>query len=437
MKHPIKEIIEKRQLNIPVGIASFCTANSLVIETILENANRFGDYVLIESTANQVNQYGGYANMTPFEFAKYIFDIADKVNFPKDKIILGGDHLGPLAWVDKPEKEAMENACELVRQAVLAGYTKIHLDTSMRVGDDSLNEKLSDEVIARRGAILYEVCEKAFKERYNKYPDSMHPIYIIGSEVPIPGGIQDETDSLEITKPSDLENTIKVYKKELNKLGFGENLDNIVAIVVQPGVEFGNDDLHIYDRLAAKNLSKSLKKYPNIVFEGHSTDYQSKFKLKEMVEDGVAILKVGPALTFALREALFSLSLMENDLIEDEMKKSHFIEILDEVMLNNPKDWKKYYFGSDDDIKLARKYSFSDRSRYYLSNNKIEQAISILFKNIDSCHVPLGMIKQHFPEAFEKIRDGTISKSSKNLVKSHIEEVIEDYNFAVKYNYKL
>ena len=312
MMHPINEIIKKRQLGMLLGIASFCTANDIVIEAILDNANRFGDYVLIESTANQVNQFGGYANMTPFEFSQYIFEIAKKVNFPKEKIILGGDHLGPLAWADKPEKEAMENACELVKQAVLAGYTKIHLDTSMMLADDSPDERLSDEIIAKRGAMLYNSCEEAFKKRCEEYPESMHPVYIIGSEVPIPGGIQSEDDALQVTDIKDFENTINTYKAIFNEFGFNDAFDNIVAIVVQPGVEFGNDELHIYDRNASKDLSNKLKEYPNLVFEGHSTDYQSKFKLKEMVEDGVAILKVGPALTFALREGLFALSLIED-----------------------------------------------------------------------------------------------------------------------------
>lgn len=47
-----------------------------------------------------------------------------------------------------------------------------------------------------------------------------------------------------------------------------------------------------------------------------------------MVTDGIAILKVGPALTFGLREALFSLSMMEKELVPEE-KRANFIETLD------------------------------------------------------------------------------------------------------------
>ena len=381
MEHPIKKILSKRHDGIPSGIASYCTSNKIVIESILEYYLEKNEYVLIECTANQVNQFGGYMNMTPSDFRDYVYNIADKIGFPKDKIILGADHFGPLTWSDKSEKEAMDNAKELVRLAVLAGYTKIHLDTSMLLGSDDTSKKLSDETIARRGATLYKVCEEAFNERLNKHPDSIHPVYVIGSEVPIPGGEYEEKHTLKVTNPNDFENTINAYDEIFREFGFENAWDNIIAVVVQPGVEFNNEDVHDYDRAKSKELVDKLKEYPNLVFEGHSTDYQFCFKLKEMVEDGVAILKVGPAVTYALREALFSLSLMEKELVDD---RDNFIDVLEEIMLKSPKDWEKYYTGSELEQKLARKYSFSDRSRYYLANDKIDECIEGLFENIDS-----------------------------------------------------
>ena len=256
-------------------------------------------------------------NMTPADFVKYVHTIADNVGFPKDRIILGADHFGPLAWADKPENEAMENAKELVRLAVLAGYSKIHLDTSMFLGSDDTSKRLSDEIISKRGVELYKICEEAFTERCKKFPNSIHPIYVIGSEVPIPGGEYEEKDTLTVTSPQDFENTINIYDKTFKENGFDDAWDNIIAVVVQPGVEFDNYGIHDYDRNKSLELCEKLTEYPNLVFEGHSTDYQSPIKLKEMVEDGVAILKVGPALTYALREGLFSLSLMEKELIKD------------------------------------------------------------------------------------------------------------------------
>ena len=429
--HPIKEILSKRQNGISSGIASYCTSNKLVIESILEYYLETDEHVLIECTANQVNQFGGYMNMTPADFRDYVYDIADKISFPKERIILGADHFGPLVWADKSEKEAMDNAKELVKLAVLAGYTKIHLDTSMFLGSDDTSKKLSDETIAKRGAILYKTCEDAFDERIKEYPNSIHPVYVIGSEVPIPGGEYEEKNTLEVTKSADFENTINAYDKTFKEYSIDNSWDNIIAVVVQPGVEFSNEDVHDYDRTQAINLCEKLKEYPNLVFEGHSSDYQFKEKLKEMVEDGVAILKVGPALTYALREGLFSLSLMEKELIEDD-KRANFIDVLEESMLRNPKDWEKYYPGNKLEQKLARKYSFSDRSRYYMAQDEINSSIDKLFNNIDSFDISLGIIKQFLPNAYIKIRKENMSKNAEHLVKSKVKDVINDYNYAIE-----
>ena len=431
MKHPLKRILEKRNLGINSGIPSFCTANNIVLEAILEYYLLSDEFVLIECTSNQVNQHGGYMNMTPADFVEYVHTIADNVGFPKDRIILGADHFGPLAWADKPENEAMENAKELVRLAVLAGYSKIHLDTSMFLGNDDTSKRLSDEIISKRGVELYKVCEEAFTERCEKFPNSIHPIYVIGSEVPIPGGKYEEKDTLTVTSPQDFENTINIYDKTFKENGFDDAWDNIIAVVVQPGVECDNYGIHDYDRNKSLELCEKLTEYPNLVFEGHSTDYQSPIKLKEMVEDGVAILKVGPALTYALREGLFSLSLMEKELIKDETKRADFIEFLEEIMLNYPKDWEKYYRGDELEKELQRKYSFSDRSRYYMARPDTNENISKLLKNIDSFNIPLGMIKQYFPKQFLEIKSQT-NANAKDLIKLNIKNVLNDYDFAIE-----
>ena len=126
-------MIDKRRAGIHAGIPSYCTANELAIEAILAQAMRFDSPVLIEGTANQINQFGGYTGMKPADFRDYVYSIAGRTRFDKDRIILGGDHMGPLVWSNLPEAEAMENSRELLRQCITAGFTKIHLDTSMKL----------------------------------------------------------------------------------------------------------------------------------------------------------------------------------------------------------------------------------------------------------------------------------------------------------------
>jgi D-tagatose-1,6-bisphosphate aldolase subunit GatZ/KbaZ len=436
VKHPLKYIVEENRKGIPFGMYSACTANEIVIEAVLEKAKEDDDYALIEATANQVNQYGGYTGMKPADFVDFCYKIADRVGFPRYRLILGGDHLGPLTWVNKPEKEAMEESRILIRDYVKAGFTKIHLDTSMRVADDDPKSQLKTAVIAERSAELCAVAEETFAE-LKKNTDSllMPPVYVIGSEVPIPGGAQ-EKEELHVTGVDDFKDTISTFKKIYEKHNLSDAWNRVIAIVVQPGVEFGDAEVHRYDRAAAADLSAALDDYPGIVFEGHSTDYQPPKLLKQMVEDGIAILKVGPALTFALREALFSLSHIEKELYADdpEVKCSEFIETLENKMVENPKNWNKHYHGNEKELKLSRKYSLSDRCRYYLPIEHVDQSISRLLTNLSRKEIPLTLISQYMPLEYNKIRDGIMENTVKNLLKNRVRSCIETYLFAVRPN---
>jgi D-tagatose-1,6-bisphosphate aldolase subunit GatZ/KbaZ len=430
----MKEIVKKQKMGVPVGIYSACSANDLVLEAVMERAKESDDVVLIEATANQVNQYGGYTGMLPADFRNFVYNLADKVGFSKDKIILGGDHLGPLTWKNEPAQSAMEKSKELIRQFVLAGFTKIHIDTSMHLGDDNANEKLDTKVIAERGAVLAEVAEESYKELKASQPEAIHPVYVVGSEVPIPGGSQDEEEGLQVTRVADFEETVQVFKDAFVKHNLENAWENVIAVVVQPGVEFGDESIHEYSREAAKELCDSLKKYPDLVFEGHSTDYQTKFAFREMVQDGIAILKVGPALTFALREALFSLSYIENELITENTgkKPSGFIEVLEEVMLKNPDNWKKHYHGDEHRLKLARKYSLSDRCRYYLPLPEVQKAINQLFENLKSVKIPLTLISQYMPLQYIKIREGKLNNDPVSLAKDRVVNCIDEYLYGCR-----
>lgn len=427
--NPLSNLAGKRAQGVPVGIPSYCTANPLAIEGVLEQAKRFDEAVLIEGTSNQVNQFGGYTGMKPADYRDFVYAIADKIGFDRAKIILGGDHLGPQPFQNLPESTAMEYSKEMVRQYVLAGFTKIHLDTSMRVADDDRNTRLSDLTIATRGAILMTVAEEAFKELQKADPEVMHPVFIIGSEVPIPGGAQVK-EEMCVTNATDFENTVNTYKEVFEKYGISDLWQYVIAVVVQPGVEFGDADVHMYNREDAKELCAALEKHNDVVFEGHSTDYQSAIALRCMVEDGVGILKVGPALTFAAREALFALARIENELVDDPAARSNYIETVEDVMVSNPGNWAKYYKGTEKEQAIKRAYSYSDRSRYYMGDARIEEAMAKLFANLDGVDIPMGMLHQYMPIQYIGVRDGIVAMNPKALVLDAVRAVCDDYNFA-------
>jgi D-tagatose-1,6-bisphosphate aldolase subunit GatZ/KbaZ len=323
----------------------------------------------------------------------------------------------------------MEKASKLIELYVLAGFTKIHIDTSMRLKDDDVNEALSTEVIAKRGAILAEVGQKAYKKLLEKNPNATAPVYIVGSEVPIPGGATAESGDggVEVTKVEDFKATYDTFKKAFEDRNLQDAWENVIAIVVQPGVEEKDAGCTEYDREKAKDLMAAIKEYDNVVYEGHSTDYQTKQALRELVEDGVGVLKVGPGLTFAAREALYALAFAEKEQYKDtDVKQSNFIEVLDEEMLKNPSNWQKHYTGTPQEIALKRKYSFSDRSRYYIPTESVTEATNILLNNFKD-GVPLNLLSQFMPIQYTKVRDGIIKNNPEDLIIDRIVNTIDEY----------
>jgi len=429
---PLQEIVYAQKQGIPKGIYSICSANQFVLEAGLQQALRDRSPLLIESTSNQVNQYGGYTGMTPDMFATYVHDLAASYKLPEKQIILGGDHLGPHVWQDEPAESAMAKARKLVHDYVLAGFTKIHLDASMKCADDPPEAALSITTSAKRTAELCQAAEGAYTMLH---PGSTKPCYVIGTEVPIPGGTLEREDEIAVTDVDDVRETIEVTRSAFFELGLEEPWERVIAVVVQPGVEFGDETLFEYNHSPAAPLARFIETYDHIVYEAHSTDYQTREALKRLVEDHFAILKVGPALTFAFREAVYALSRIEEKLLarESSAGTSSLEQVLDQSMLANPVYWEKYYSGDESELKFARKYSFSDRSRYYWPVPDVQQALSKLFENLERKTVPLTLLSQYMPVQYNKVRSSELANSPKAWVYDRIKDVLSDYAFACGY----
>ena len=255
----------------------------------------------------------------------------------------------------------------------------------------------------------------------------------MGSEVPIPGGSQDAVDSgVQVTKVSDFKATVKAFEEAFAARGVKEAWDYVIGVVVQPGVEEKDAGCTEYVREKAVELMASIKEYPALVFEGHSTDYQTKIKLRELVEDGVGILKVGPGLTFALREGLFALAYAEKELYASEPdKQSGFMEKLDAAMKAEPKYYKNHYHGTQAEIDLKRKFSFSDRCRYYLPDDEVQKAIDTLFANFRN-GVPLNLLSQFMPIQYTKVREGLLANEPEALVFDRVGNTIDEYLYGTR-----
>jgi D-tagatose-1,6-bisphosphate aldolase subunit GatZ/KbaZ len=390
-----------------------------VLQAAVEHATETGGTVLIEATSNQVDQTGGYTGLRPDDFRALVHGIADAASLPRDRVILGGDHLGPNRWRALPPDEAMEHADELVRAYVAAGFTKIHLDCSFSCADDP--SPLTDELVARRSARLIAVAEQTAGPEGSQRLD-----YVIGTEVPVPGGAHETLQALVPTSAQAARDTLRAHREAFAEAGVEGVWPRVAALVVQPGVEFDHQQVIAYRPQAAQELSAVLADEPSMVFEAHSTDYQTETALSHLVRDHWAILKVGPQLTFALREALFGLSAIEDELVP-EAQRSHLVDVLEERMLAEPDQWNAYYTGSELEQRVHRRYSYSDRLRYYWPEPRVHEAQQRLLANLASVTIPLPLISQHLPAQYQRVRDGVLAAAPEMLVLDHVKDVLRTY----------
>ena len=416
----IVSIIKNNLSGNGTGVYAVCCAQPLVIEAAILQAKQDSSPLLVEATANQVNQFGGYTGMYPKDFILFIHNIAKSLNFPIEHIIFGGDHLGPVCWVDEPAEKAMNKAKELIAAYVKAGFKKIHLDCSMRCVDDP--EILPDETIAQRAAELCQVAENTANESFG----TSDLVYVVGTEVPPPGGATEELDELELTSPAEVKATIDIHQQEFYKRNLTSAWQRVIGLVVQPGVEFDHTSIIDYNSQKAQELSACIHQYKGIAFEAHSTDYQNPQAYKSLVTDHFAILKVGPQLTYAMREALFALTYIEEILVAKE-QQSCLRDICEAQMLEAPKNWQRFYQVPASQGLLYRRYSYSDRIRYYWNDPRVNNAVDALLTNLSKQEIPLPLISQFMPEQYQLIRQGQLTSDPKTLVLNKIMQITAVY----------
>lgn len=420
MNNPLKTIVKE-------GCFAVTGSDPFVLRACMKYAKAHNAYFICEATVNQVNQFGGYTGMLPKDYANLVEKIAADIGFPIDRVILSGDHLGPFIWQHLDSKTAMEYSAELVRQYVAAGFRKIHLDPTMPLADDNL-AAFGNDLIASRAAQLAIISEETYERTKNDTPWTYRPAYVIGSEVPVPGGTEVE-EGIQITTPADLDASISCFEKAFLSVNLPQVLEDTVAVVAQIGIEFSDEAVHEYNHDAAAALSAALQRYPNLRFESHSSDYQTPECLYHMVRDGVGILKVGPEITFKYREGLFALSKIEDELADSYgFTPSHFIDMLEQTMLTaQPNYWDKYYHGTPAQLHLKRKYSFSDRSRYYFAQPAVVAAEKVLIENLKRIQMPLTILSQYLPTQYDKIRTGVLENDPVAILEDKCQSVQDRY----------
>lgn len=421
----IEDLVHRHRSGETTGIYSVCSAHPTVLRAAMHQSLADQSVLLIEATSNQVDQFGGYTGMKPADFRNFVQTLAAQEGFDLDRLVLGGDHLGPNRWRSDDPQLAMQNAEDLVGAYAAAGYTKLHLDCSMPLRGD--RTPVDDTLVAERTTRLLQVAERVVTDR----PGSTPPVYVIGTEVPVPGGARETLHALTPTGAQAARDTLRAHQVAFADAGLTHVWPRVAALVVQPGVEFDHLNVIDYDPTATGDLQSVLDSEPNLVFEAHSTDYQIRRHLAALVEDHWAILKVGPALTFALREALFALAAIESHLVP-EVECSNLIDVVEQRMLQNPSHWNSYYHGTPDQQRLARRFSYSDRIRYYWTDPQIVAAEARLYRNLSERAIPEPLLSQYLPRQFTRARNGSLTPAPPALVLDAVRDVLRDYSAACR-----
>ena len=373
----IDKLIQKKSL------PSFCTSNFEVLNSIMYFCHINKLPCLIECTSNQVNQFGGYTKITPKKFIKKISNIRKKIKFKKNKLFLGGDHLGPLPWKNLKTKIALKNSIKLIDSYLKQDFCKIHIDTSIKCKDE---EKINSNIIFDRTLKILknDKIKKGIKNRF----------IVIGTEVPLSGS----GDNKRIIKTSNkqIEDEVLKFKKILKQI---KSQSKIFALVIEPGMKYMHSKITSPD---FKNFldKKKFSKKNNFVFEAHSTDYQPLRILKKLTKNNFKFLKVGPELTYNYSRSLFFMQNLEEKF--SFKKKSDMKNIILTTMKKNKKYWKAYYLGGRSNLLLNSKL---DRMRYYLNLKPIVNSINILKENVNNIEKKkiIKLLGSNFEKDFLKL----------------------------------
>lgn len=405
MVNELWHIIRRNRVGHKAAIPSVCSAQPDVLRASLNLAKRLGRSIVIEATSNQVNQFGGYMDLEPQGFVDYVHRLIDQVGIDREAVIFGGDHLGTQAWRAQNADAAMAKAHDLVRAYVQAGFNKIHLDCSEGCLGESA--QLPDEITAARSAALAKTCAR----------EGTDLMFVVGTEVPPPGGARaDDEGNIPATDPINARSTLIAHEQV-----FGDLKEKIGALVVQPGVEFGPSNIHHLPIDRDPGFLQALEQHPNICLEAHSTDYQDPAVFPRLAQLGFGFQKVGPALTFAYRRALYRLDQLR-------FPQGQLRAEMERMMIEHPAHWTGHYHGDEKTKKHLRHESYADRIRYYWPTPQAEYAVNELRRSFKAPISDQDLARM-FPQDVLDLAEQNCGDQVQKLIDAHIQLALHPYFF--------
>jgi tagatose-1,6-bisphosphate aldolase non-catalytic subunit AgaZ/GatZ len=185
--------------------------------------------------------------------------------------------------------------------------------------------------------------------------------------------------------------------------------------------------VHRFDNRSPDLLSEVLADHQQLAFEAHSTDYQRAEVFPELARRHFAILKVGPALTFAYRQAVYALDHIRTWYGSPDRGKP-LPATMEALMLEAPAHWAKHYTGSAGEVHRLRHFGYADRIRYYWP--KAEPPVRALIDGLETVKPEPPLIEQYFAPAVmaraEGLR-GTGTSWPRALILAQIQEALLPY----------
>ena len=413
MSDTLRNIITRNQAGECIAIPSVCSAHPEVLSASMQLASNLNLPMVIEATSNQVNQFGGYTGMNAHKFVSFIDDLKSKHRIASNIIELGGDHLGPQVWKSQAVDVAMSKANDLVSEYIRAGIKKIHLDCS----EGCANEPplVDSETAAERAADLAVSCLDAAST-----PEEV--LFVIGTEVPPPGGARLGDDGQIIpTSPESAVKTLEEHRTAFAKKGIADSWSQVAGLVLQPGIEFGPDEIFTMSKNTNCDFRGVISEYSGICLEAHSTDFQPPETFARLANMGFAFQKVGPALTFTLRRALYAIDQIVQTLNPLAVSLP---QVMEAAMRNNPKHWKSHY--SENDYSKWH-FSYADRIRYYWPLPSVQEAVDNLIFTFDTLKVPDHILEETFSLEVMERSHGLAESQGRSIVRSAVQGALLPY----------
>ena len=313
----------------------------------------------------------------------------------------------------------------MVADYVAAGFAKIHLDCSMSCADDPV--PLAERTIAERAAKLCQAAEASFAG------DAVDaPSYVIGTEVPVPGGATEISMSSCVTSPDAALATIAMHRDL-----FADSVSRTYG-TGSSGRSFSRASNSAITRSSITSLRKPW------LSVGRRNRGSDRFRgALDGLPDASGAGRVGPRpfrdpeswprAYVRFEGALWALDAIERETISAD-RRANLRDVTLARMHAEPAHWSKYYHGSGAALDLQLQYSFSDRIRYYWPDKIIADAHERLFANLREVPPPLALVSQYLPIAFDALRGGRITSDPVDLVIAHVCATLDAYHGACNFN---